>query len=321
MKITVPISLIIPTYNRSNSLMETITSYLCAETLPNEIIVVDQSIEETFSLNAVFLNNIKKNFSHLVIKHIKLSETSITKARNIGVKNATFDFICFSDDDVELVNDLMMNAFNLISCSDIGLIAGYDANQKKIKISKFKHFIKSLFCLDNFCGLKKGRVNPAYFGILPENLEGTVLTNWAMGFFFVVKRSLMEENEVWFDEKLHSYGYAEDLDFSYRYCLECKKRNLKTIFDSNIVVLHKCSKEYRIPQINNLTRIFINRYYLFHKLKPNFFKKIKYFIGTRFYLLFLKKSYGDMVSVSYKIFKDRKKHIMTVNKFTDDFYI
>ena len=54
-------------------------------------------------------------------------------------------------------------------------------------------------------------------GRYPAPVADMVATDWAMGYFFCVRRSCMERWDCWFDENLKRYAYAEDLDVSIRY--------------------------------------------------------------------------------------------------------
>lgn len=66
-------------------------------------------------------------------------------------------------------------------------------------------------------------------GRYAPGIESDVKTEWAMGYFFCVRKSVIACMDHYFDEHLIRYAYAEDLDFSYRYCLEAKKKSLKTM--------------------------------------------------------------------------------------------
>ena len=86
-----------------------------------------------------------------------------------------------------------------------------------------------------------------------------------MGFFFVVRKSLLNKWDIKWDEKLISYAYAEDLDFSYSYYKQAKKENLKCIIDSRIKVKHNCSREWRVSSKKSTIMFIINREYLSYK--------------------------------------------------------
>ena len=103
------ISVIIPTYNRANSIISSINSVL-SQTYHNlELIVVDDcSNDNTESL----ISNIKDNR----LLYIKLKEKKGSNyARNIGITKATGKYISFQDsDDLYRINKLEKQYKNLI---------------------------------------------------------------------------------------------------------------------------------------------------------------------------------------------------------------
>ena len=103
------ISVIIPTYNRGSSIIDSINSVL-RQTYHNlEIIIIDDcSTDNTKSLIS------KINDSR--IKYIKLKEKKGANfARNVGIKMATGEYITFQDsDDIYHLNKIEMQYKNLI---------------------------------------------------------------------------------------------------------------------------------------------------------------------------------------------------------------
>ncbi|UOG47858.1 glycosyltransferase family 2 protein [Leptospira noguchii] len=90
----VPISVVIPTYNRENKILNSISSVLKQTLPPKEIIVVDDgSTDATVS-------KIQETFSDKV-QILLLEHKGVSHARNRGVENATGDWIAFLDSDDE----------------------------------------------------------------------------------------------------------------------------------------------------------------------------------------------------------------------------
>ena len=90
-----------------------------------------------------------------------------------------------------------------------------------------------------------------------------------MGYFFCVRRSLMERWNVWFDEEMTRYAYAEDLDFSIRYCTCAKKVGLSCVLEPNIYVHHLASSEWRTPSDEAVGYFVANRRRIARKVYPN----------------------------------------------------
>lgn len=109
------ISIIIPTYNRQKYLFECLKSILSQTFKKFEIIIVDDGSTDDTEIN---LQPWLKKYSN--IKYIKQANRGAQVARNTGIKNASFDWICFQDsDDIWLetklerqVQILEKNSFN-----------------------------------------------------------------------------------------------------------------------------------------------------------------------------------------------------------------
>ena len=87
------VSLIIPTLNRSKFLKRALESVMKQTVLPNEIIVVDNgSTDGTKKM-------IEKDFDN--VNYIFCEKQGVSKARNVGIKSAGKELICFLDSDDE----------------------------------------------------------------------------------------------------------------------------------------------------------------------------------------------------------------------------
>ncbi|HHV77986.1 MAG TPA: glycosyltransferase family 2 protein [Syntrophothermus lipocalidus] len=95
------VSVIIPTYNRSQSLHEVIGSYLSQASVREIIIVDDGSTEDYESvIREANLEAAKRGIKLVYLRNAK--RQGAPAARNLGVQVATGDLILFSDDDVFL---------------------------------------------------------------------------------------------------------------------------------------------------------------------------------------------------------------------------
>lgn len=253
------ISVIIPTYNRANSLEQTIQFLLHSEVLPQEIIIVDQTTIPEIS------NQIKDIASKSpIIRLIHNDVPSLTKARNTGIVATSTDLIIFMDDDVDVRQDTIKTLKSLFeSDSKLAMVAGL--NEGDHNISK-NSLLGMIFGRSSWKRRFKGHVTSAVYGRFPIELKSPVDTEWAMGFFFAVRKSLIDKYNIRFDESLQRYAYAEDLDFTYRFFkLACKEGYQCKIFPE-IVVKHNISQEYRIPSRLLVFQIINHRQYLSHKL-------------------------------------------------------
>ena len=94
------LSIVIPTKNRPNELLAILKSLIIQTHLPNQIIIVDQSLKENTIedklLSLLGLNKIKLNYIH------DQNITGLVNAKAFAVKHNTCDIISFFDDDIIL---------------------------------------------------------------------------------------------------------------------------------------------------------------------------------------------------------------------------
>ncbi|NIT60625.1 MAG: glycosyltransferase, partial [Aliifodinibius sp.] len=87
------ISIIIPTFNRKNLLERALTSVTTQTRPTEEIIVVDDGSEdETESL-------VRKQFPD--VRYFRQQNRGVSSARNLGIRQATGNWIAFLDSDDE----------------------------------------------------------------------------------------------------------------------------------------------------------------------------------------------------------------------------
>lgn len=100
MEVYPSVSVVVPTYNRPQALLETVRSLLEQQYAASEIIVVDQSEDVPESVELFFRRD------HVVkLRYIRLEQPSLPKARNVGIQQASGDVVLFVDDDVVPLHD------------------------------------------------------------------------------------------------------------------------------------------------------------------------------------------------------------------------
>ena len=257
MKRTLPISVLIPTMNRPETLKRTLDTYMSAEYLPSQIVVVDQSNNENDSRR---IRDIVSACEEIDAVYVYQATPSLTAARNNALHYAKEDILVGSDDDVDVYTDTIYRLYNVMKEKDVAMVAGLDDNSKR-KNGWIGYFLGTR----SFKKRKIGHVTPSVLGRFPDEVKGQVDTEWAMGFFFSVKKSLVQKWGIEWDENLTSYAYAEDLDFSFAYYKKAKAEGLRCIYDENVHVKHMASQEYRIPSKKSTYMYVLNRAYLSHK--------------------------------------------------------
>lgn len=251
-----PISIIIPTYNRINSLTRTLEYISSSSLLPQEVIVVDQTTEKALADRIHELCD-KQQFNTI---YLHQNEPSLTKARNRGIEIASNEIIIFMDDDVDVQPHTLYNIIKLFEDHGLAMVGGFNS-WSPLQNSVIGYFFgKSSFIKRNI-----GHVTQAVYGRFPLQKGPNISTEWAMGFFFAVRKSCLQRWELRFDELLRYYAYAEDLDFTYAYYKRAKEEGLRCIMSDLAEVTHNCSQEYRTPTYSTTFMQVLHREYLRNK--------------------------------------------------------
>lgn len=248
------ISIVIPTMNRLDSLKRTISYISKSEVKPLEIVVVDQSLDETIINDTKdFLKCQDGNYIYL-----HNDTPSLTKARNTGMYYVHGDLVVQMDDDVDIKPNTLQNIIDIFSDKEIAMLAGVNEGFD----SKSRSVIGFLFWKKNWRKRNIGHVVKSVYGRFPEKITSATPTEWAMGFFSVYRTELIRKWNLHWDERLISYAYAEDIDFSYSYFKRANCLGMKCIMSNKVIVKHNVTGEWRIPSRKHTYMIINNRRYL-----------------------------------------------------------
>ncbi len=117
------VSVVIPTYNRKESLIRLIQSINNQSYPPKEIIIVKAGEEQ--------LENVQKLNNQIKIIS---SSPSVCKQRNIGIHNANSKYILLCDDDIELPNNYIESLLTYIEDNkDVKIVTGTELQQNTDK--------------------------------------------------------------------------------------------------------------------------------------------------------------------------------------------
>ncbi len=250
------ISVVIPTYNRSKEVKETLKSIKKHLNEITEVLIVDQSKNDNTKKLVRSLKNKK-------IKCIHSNIPSITKARNLGVAKSSknSDLICFLDDDVTIGNGYFNELKNVfISNPNTKGVAGYVKSADNYQMSFFETLLRKIFL---FGHLTKNNADiiSVYGNNYPANKpEGMIFSHWLPGVNGCYKKEVFKFQK--FDENLLGYTVVEDIDFSYR---------LWKKFPGSLVITPKANILHRFSQSERSVRrdiTFINQvdhFYFFLK--------------------------------------------------------
>lgn len=118
-KIQKLVSVIIPTFNRGETLKLVLPSYITQKEIKEIIIVDDHSSDSTKSIVSILAKTSPKLKYFRNVKNMGAPES-----RNIGVSKASFPFIFFGEDDVELTPQFMHILFEHLEKTGADIIAG-----------------------------------------------------------------------------------------------------------------------------------------------------------------------------------------------------
>ena len=135
------VSVIIPTYNRGDLIIDTLKDLVAQKYSRFEIIIIDQSDK----INKKVLNFIKK---HKIISYYHILEKGTSNAKNVGATKAQGNYYIFLDDDVLIDNKDFIQCHvdnyqdKLVGAVGGRVLMGESKSQiSKIKeVGKFKYF-------------------------------------------------------------------------------------------------------------------------------------------------------------------------------------
>lgn len=249
------ISCIIPTTNRVEALINCLDSISKQSVTPDEIIIINQGeyLSQSFFRNASY---------NLLIKIVNIKRKSLTNARNVGIKMAKYNQICFLDDDVILHKDyfnIMINAIKENNFDGVqGNILNHDVNWTILK--KIASFIIGKGYPSSYCRADK------YLNVyqpINKEREGKkyLKADWISGCNSIWKKEVLI-NCGMYDDEMERYCFMEDVDLS----LRAKKLGYKLAFITEGKLIHNTGEHYRAPNKIKTTMYYFHRYYIFHKL-------------------------------------------------------
>jgi glycosyltransferase involved in cell wall biosynthesis len=248
-------SVIIPTRNRNNLLIELVYSIPTNSQYLKEIIIVDSSDQ-----------NNSKNYINSKVKYIHTEVKSAAIQRNIGIQNlnSTSEITFFLDDDVRIPPLYFESIIkNFIEPEIVG-VSGLAVNLSKPLIRKppsgISGYFKKIFLLDSS---SDGVLLPSAINVpvrVPtKEKENRVKVDWLIGCSAWRTEIL---RKIKFDDFFTGQSIGEDV------LLSAKIRSLGTlIVDPGIVLNHLESNLARPEEIEFFEMWIFNRYQISMQLK------------------------------------------------------
>ncbi len=272
-------ALLICTYNRKESLEALLESVKRQIIYPDEIIIVDGSIDNNtydFIKASVFLN----------LKYYKVGTKNrgLTKQRNYAVSKVSrsIDIVCFLDDDIILTKDYFKNLLETYSYYPRAIgVGGYILEEvhwkhenTSVKYSEFEMdgWVRELGSR-NLLRKKLGLLSDRSPGFMPRFSNGlstgflppsgkTYTVEYFMGGVASYKFPLLQK--IRFSNYFEGYGLYEDLDF----CIRAS--NLGDLYVNTTAKLYHYHDSSGRPNKYNYGRMVIrNGWYVWRLKYPN----------------------------------------------------
>ncbi len=223
-QLTIPISVVIPTYNREEPLVDTIADVI-EQDYPNfEVLVVDQTATHKPETQAYLEEqaNVGK------IKLFRLTWASLPGARNYAVRHCSGEIIIFIDDDVRLEKGfLAAHARNYVDCPEIGAVAGRVFDRMKLGDSGGELEIEDLPPEASDPGI-------AWYHIdLVHTVKAQRVIS-ARGCNMSYRREVFTKYGLSFDERFRGSAVREESDF----CLRLRQTGYQIWFDPEASLVH-----------------------------------------------------------------------------------
>jgi len=320
------ISIIVPTLNRVSCLRHLLNTVLAQELMPYEVLIVDQSDNETVYN---FFNEIKNTFKNHKVNflYVRQKSKSLTMAKNFGAQIASGDWFSFLDDDVVLDKNYFLEFSNYIKTNPHAFLLGGNITNVNPP-SSFKgrviELIQKAFLFDHQSD-SDGWLYPSFFGNQPAGFKEVKKCEWVSGGNSFVYAPIAKK--IKFDDNLIGYSFAEDKDFSYR-VYKKHPGSLYALPDARLE--HLESADGRMPHLKLYFMRTVYIYYFFFKnIKQTRLNKLL-FIWSRVGLLLNysipRIKFSPALQFDFKLFKHIKselfalKHLKELKKHKLEFF-
>ncbi len=246
-------SIIIPTHNRKDTLNQSLAA-LFNQTYSKsdfEIIIIDDgSSDGTEEFVKAIINN-----SPYVLRYFKKENKGPASARNLGIRNASGNFILFMGDDTLAKQDLLEQHYNWHKkyFSDNIAVLGYITWASDLKITLFRKWLEESGAQFGYPLIEDYLAVPYKF-FCSSNIS--------------IKKQFLIENGLF--NEIFPYAAYEDTELAYR----LGKKGLKIVYNKDAIGYHK----HNITQKSFMKRsLFAGRSMaILHELHPELKDEIEF---------------------------------------------
>ena len=243
---SVLLSIIIPTYNRKNSLSKCLYAFVNQVTkMSYEVLIIDDG--STDNTDEV-IKKWEKN-THFILRYFRQENRGPASARNIGIKQARGDILLFVGDDI-IATPNLIEQHMLFHCKypeeNVAML-GYVTWSSEIKVTPFMYW------------LEHGGPQFQYYKFKHrEKVKAFWTCNISLKRSFLIK-------EGYFDEDF-PYAAYEDTELGYR----LQKKGLQIIYNKNAIAYHYHSTN--IEKYCYRQKLVGKSFIILHKKYPEIFK-------------------------------------------------
>ena len=218
------ISVVIPTCEREEHLVETITEVIKQDYTKYEVLVIDKTVRHKPETQ-VYL---EQQTNAITIKLFRLTCASLPGARNYALRHCSGEIILFIDDDVRLEQGfLVAHARNYVDRPEIGAVAGRVFDRMKLGDSGGELEIEDLPPEASDPGI-------AWYHIdLVHTVKAQRVIS-ARGCNMSYRREVFTKYGLNFDERFRGSAVREESDF----CLRLRQTGYHIWFDPEASLVH-----------------------------------------------------------------------------------
>ena len=245
------ISFIVPVFNTGTNIENIVNSILKVnKTMDNilEIIVVDDGSDDQETLDSL------KNISKLNdVSVIRQKNSGPSASRNIGISNASGEWIGFCDSDDIIDSERLLNTIKTIKMNNYKksdmLVFGWNIRHDQNNKSTYRHI-----------NLEKqsitGENDIAQKTLKSLSLDGRMYNLWNR----LYRKNIIRDNNIKLDENLR---FGEDLIFNLNFLLKSSRIDILDVApyytyisnsETSIVKTTKLNTEYRIKNARELDK-------------------------------------------------------------------
>ena len=199
------LTVVIPTRNRPADLTNAIKSLCYQSRLPDELIVVDQSVDDLSVRSIKSHETLMKKFKLIYIHDSNI--LGLVEAKRVAVKNASGQIICFLEDDIVLEADYILQIeLGFIKQSTMMGCSGVITNPPKENF--LYRFLFNIFHRGIFND-NRMKVRSVYHGYDHNLIQSNMLSGGVSAW----RREVFDEVEF---DVANGFHMFEDIDFSTR---------------------------------------------------------------------------------------------------------